>query len=128
MSAPKVTVTLVARLVEILEATPDRWMSAADLATEISGKDTETNRRRVRAIASAAGSGVVSWPGSPGYALWKRCTVDELHNCVSAYSSQTDEMRTRRDCYRIRLHREHPATIAANLPELRPSEQQLALL
>ena|SRR5690606_16960677 len=127
MAAPKIKPADVERLVEVLHAAPDRWVDAAALALHLYGHNTESKRRRVRAIANAAGSGVVSYPGSPGYALWARCTVDELHACVASYTSQTDEMRRRRDLYRIRLHREHPARFRDNDPDLRPSTEQLSL-
>lgn len=122
-SAPNVTVADVARLVQALEG--GAWMTAAELAAVLSGAATESSKRRIRAIASAAGSGVVSYPGSPGYRLWKACTVKDLHACVAAYSSQADEMRRRRDLYRVRLHRENPARIEPD-PSLAPSREQLA--
>ena len=98
MSAPTITAAEVERLVEVLDGAVG-WMIAAEVAMALWSRDSEANKRRVRAIASAAGAGVVSYPGSPGYKLWKRCTVDELHACVAAYTSQADEMRRRRDLY-----------------------------
>jgi hypothetical protein len=128
MSSPKVTPAEVERLIEALRVAPARWLSAADLSATLWGHCSEGTKRRVRALASAAGAGVVGYPGSPGYALWSRCTVDELHACVSAYTDQTDEMRRRRDQYRCRLHREHPARIVDRPAEIEPSSRQLALL
>ena len=128
MAAPTITAVDVERLVEVL-GTVGSWMTAADLSVALWGVDTEGNKRRVRAIASAAGAGVVSHPGSPGYKLWKSCTVDELHACVAAYTSQADEMRRRSDLYRMRLHREHPADLDRPTgAELRPAREQLTLL
>ncbi|MEY4489712.1 MAG: hypothetical protein RIQ79_2220 [Verrucomicrobiota bacterium] len=129
MSAPTITAYDVERLVDTLGALAD-WATAAQLSTILWGADNEGNKRRVRALASAAGSGVVSYPGSKGYKLWKLCTGDELHHCINAYTTQTDDMRRRRDLYRARLHREHPvpATRFQPDPSLRPSTEQLALL
>jgi hypothetical protein len=127
MSAPIVEAADVQRLVEVLDGAAG-WMIAAEIAVALWARDSEGNKRRVRAIASAAGAGVVSYPGSPGYKLWKRCTVDELHACVAAYTSQADEMRRRRDLYRMRLHREHPAKFDRPAPELTPTRGQITFL
>ncbi len=126
MAAPSITVADVQRLSEVL-ATAGAWMTAADLSVAIYGHETESTKRRVRATASAAGAGIVSFPGSPGYKLWKLCTVDELHACVAAYTSQADEMRRRRDLYRIRLHRETAVDHSRPSP-LQPTREQLTFL
>jgi len=130
MSAPVVTVREVEQLVQALQAErkeDEGWATADVLAMEIYGKNTETKKRRVRAAANSAGDGVVSYPGSPGYKLWRRCSVDELHACLASYNAQTLEMRRRRDLYRMRLHRENPASFREPV-EIRPSTEQLALL
>ncbi|MCS6244681.1 MAG: hypothetical protein H2172_16390 [Opitutus sp.] len=127
MSAPTITAADVKRLVEVLDGATG-WMIAAEVAVALWSRDSEANKRRVRAIASAAGAGVVSYPGSPGYKLWTRCTVDELHACVAAYTSQADEMRRRRDLYRMRLHRQYPANFDRPAPELKPSQGQITFL
>ena len=126
MGEPVIEAADVERLIEALSAATD-WMLAADLAARIYGAPTETNKRRVRAAAAAAGDGVVSYPGSRGYKLWRRCTVDELHACLASWQAQTEDMRRRRDLYRMRLHREHPATFRED-PSLRPSSEQLVML
>jgi hypothetical protein len=127
MSAPTIEAVDVERLVAVLEDAAG-WMVAAEVAVALWSRDSDANKRRVRAIASAAGAGVVSYPGSPGYKLWKRCTVDELHACVAAYTSQADEMRPRRELYRMRLHREHPMKFDRPAPELVPTRGQLSFL
>lgn len=129
MGAPTITAYDVERLVDTLGALAD-WATAGQLSTILWGADTEGNKRRVRALASAAGSGVVSYPGSKGYKLWKLCTTDEIHACIAAYTAQTEDMRRRLTLYRVRLHRENPAPAARFAPDpaLRPSNEQLALL
>ena len=126
MGEPVIEAADVERLIEALSAATD-WMLAADLAFFNDTATTETNKRRVRAAAAAAGDGVVSYPGSRGYKLWRRCTVDELHACLASWQAQTDDMRRRRDLYRMRLFREHPATFRED-PSLRPSSEQLVML
>lgn len=126
MSAPAVRACDVAALVATLGESRC-WQTAEELSVALFGGVSEAKKRRVRAIASAAGSGIVSYPGSPGYKLWQHCTVDELHACVSAYSSQTDDMRRRRDLYRARLHREHAGQSCNATEALRPTREQLGL-
>lgn len=126
MSAgPTVTPADVERLVAVLS--DGAWATAATLAAAIYGAPTEAHKRRVRAIASASAPGIVSWPGSPGYKLLSACTVAELHACVDAYGSQTDDMRRRRDLYRRALYRRHPAKPTPD-PALRPAREQLTFL
>lgn len=126
--APKVTTEDVERLVCVLR-TATGWLTAAALAQALFGKESEQAKRRVRAIASAAGAGVVSYPGSPGYRLWTACTADEVQACFAAYRSQIDEMERRRDQYRARPHRECPVDFSGGPdPDLRPSREQLTLL
>lgn len=125
MSAPAITPDDVERLIGVLSV--GDWMTAAEISVALYAADTEANKRRIRAIASASAPGVVSYPGSPGYKLWERCTADELHACINAYTTQTDDMRRRRDLYRRRLHRENPASFAPD-PALRPTREQLTLL
>lgn len=118
MSAPEITIADVQALVTALERSAEQWLTAADLATLLHGTPTESAKRRIRAAASAAGSGVVSYPGSPGYALWTRCSADEIHACIAAWTSQTDEMRRRRDLYRLRLHTGRPHASATATGQL----------
>lgn len=125
---PKVTQSEVERLVTLLNAATDNRMLASELATAMWGQSTDNLKRRVRAIAAAAGTGVISYPGSPGYALWKRCSVDELHACLGAWNDQINDMTQTRDAIRIRLHQENPANFESNIPALRPREEQLSLI
>lgn len=126
MSAPKITPAHVERLIAVLGEEKE-WATAEDLAKKLHGDASETKKRLVRAAAAAAGDGVVSYPGSPGYKLWRLCTVDELHACLASWQAQTEDMRRRRDLYRMRLFREHPATFRED-PALRPSSEQLVML
>lgn len=125
MPGPAVTPADAERLVQALNV--GGWLTAAQLGLAIYGADTEATKRRVRAIASACAPGVVSYPGSPGYKLWQLCTAEELHHCINAYTTQTDDMRRRRDLYRRRLHRENPAHHVPD-PALRPTREQLTFL
>lgn len=53
--------------------------------------DTGWDERLVRALSRAARPRVVSYPGSPGYKLWNRCTVEELDKCIRAYRAVRDD-------------------------------------
>jgi hypothetical protein len=121
-AAPAVSVRDVQRLVKVLEAAPD-WLSAEALANALFGKTTETAKRKVRSIANAAGDAVFSYPGSPGYRLWERCTVEEIRHGLDAWDAQIRDMRLRSVHFRRRYFRAHPATIKPD-PELRPSQEQ----
>lgn len=59
-------------------------LSAAELAVIFYGNDSETSKRRIRAIAKAARPRVVSFPGSDGYDLWSRCTQPEILHAIEA--------------------------------------------
>ncbi|HEY0966968.1 MAG TPA: hypothetical protein VGD88_06235 [Opitutaceae bacterium] len=126
MSAPKITARDVQRLVAVLGEQTE-WATAAELAVLIYGTPSESNKRRIRLAAAAAGDGVVSYPGSPGYKLWRHCTFEEKYACPASFNAQITDMKIRRDMYRARLHREYPAQFNPT-PELRPSREQLALL
>lgn len=72
------------------------WMTAAQL--EIAASGTK-NDRKIRAIARAAAPGIFSYPGSPGYKLWKECTIDEIRHGLAAMESQIRDMTLRRALY-----------------------------
>lgn len=103
---------LVAALVEMTAQPPDTpngsrnrpagWFTAAEIATKL-GDDWSD--REVRKVASAAGAGIVSFPGSPGYKLWGECTVAEIDHCIDAFESQARDMIKRAHGYRLAYHR-----------------------
>lgn len=121
-AAPAVTARDVERLVEVLAAAPD-WLPAEALANALFGKSSETTKRKVRAIANAAGAAVFSFPGSPGYRLWERCSLEELQHGLDAWDAQIRDMRLRSFHFRRRLFRSRPAAIKPD-PTLRPSQEQ----
>ena len=85
--APKVKPEEIERVVDILRA-GGSWMTAAEIAM----CDDSFNERRLRAIAEAAGSRILSWPGSPGYRLTSQATIEEVNHAVDALTSQSKKM------------------------------------
>ena len=67
-------------------------LTAAQLSVFMFTQDTEGNRRRVRAIASAARPRIVSFPGSNGYDLWERCSEADLKHGIAAIRRQASSM------------------------------------
>jgi hypothetical protein len=90
-AARNITTDDVARLVTALQAA-SRPLTAAQLSVFMFAKDTEGNRRRVRAIASAGRPRIVSFPGSNGYDLLERCTQAELKHGIAAIRRQATSM------------------------------------
>jgi hypothetical protein len=81
------------------------WLTAREIAGQMFGQETETAQRRVRAIASAARPAVVSFPGSLGYNLWERCTLEEINNGIESLESQGKDMIRQANVYRMAYHR-----------------------
>lgn len=125
-AGPSISPEDVARLVKVLETAPG-WLTAAALSQALFGNEAESGKRRIRAIANAAGDAIVSYPGSPGYRLWQRCTIEELETCHAAWNAQIEDMERRRALFVRRLYRAHPAKFAPD-PALRPTREQLTLL
>lgn len=104
VSAPKIAPEDVERLVSALDQAGGR-MSGTELAERIYGQGTEGLKRRVRAIAKAARPRVVSFPGSDGYQLWERCTIEEIQHGIEALESQGKDMIREANIFRMALHR-----------------------
>jgi hypothetical protein len=88
---PDVAPEDVARLVAILSKADD-WLTSREIAAQIG---PPANERSIRAAASAACPQVLSYPGSPGYKLMSRCTVQEIQHAIAAFQSQGNEMLKR---------------------------------
>jgi quinol monooxygenase YgiN len=99
--APAVSLREVEMLVDVLGGI-GRWSTASDLATHLGAG---YNDRKVRAIAAAAMPQIVSYPGSPGYKLFRDCTVEEINHCIEAFESQGRDMLKRALLYRQAYHR-----------------------
>ncbi len=108
--APQATAEEVEWLVVVLKAHMNDvpkakgWLTAAQIE-KLSGG--EKNERDIRKIARAAGHGIVSYPGSPGYKLWSECTVDEISHAISAIDSQIKDMTVRRAMYERAYHAQY---------------------
>lgn len=108
--APEITPEEVEWLVVVLKAhmhdvEKDKgWLTATQIE-KLSGGTK--NERRIRKIARAAGHGIVSYPGSPGYKLWSECTVDEIAHCLNSFQSQIDDMKVRRYGYSQAYHAQY---------------------
>ena len=79
-------------------------MTAGEIAERMFGRTSDTLERRVRKIASTARPAVVSFPGSPGYNLWERCTVDEINHGIESLESQGRDMIRQAHIYRVAYH------------------------
>ncbi len=88
----------VERLVNALVAA-GKPLTAAQLSVFLFAVDTDGNRRRVRAIASAGRPRIVSFPGSNGYELLERCSEDELRHGIAAIRTQSSAMHRDADLY-----------------------------
>ncbi len=77
------------------------WLTAAQIAREIE----DMTDRKVRKVASASAPKIVSFPGSPGYKLFDRCSVDEIDHCIHATESQGNDMIKRAVLYRTAYHK-----------------------
>ena len=97
----------VERLVNALVAAGEP-MTAGRLAVFLFAVDTEGNRRRVRAIASAGRPRIVSFPGSNGYELLERCSEEELRHGIAAIRTQSSAMHRDADLYQGACDRRFP--------------------
>lgn len=101
LPAPKISADEVASLVNVLRAA-EGWLTAQEIAEKLGRKPTF--ERKVRAIASVAAPQVVSFPGSPGYTLLSRCTLEQINHCIDAFESQGRDMYKRALLYRRAYH------------------------
>lgn len=120
LPAPEVTPEQVEQLVAVLvigaktEPKNERerkrieagWMTAEEIAAQI----PDATERSVRRIASAAAPAVVSFPGSPGYKIWAKCSVDEINHAIEAFESQARDMIKRAHLFRQAYHRRFRAS------------------
>lgn len=97
--APIVSPDDVRAVVDALKTCAE-WLTAAEIAFFTGFTD-----RKVRQIAAAAMPQIVSFPGSPGYRLFERCTVEEINHCIEAFESQGRDMMKRAILYRQAYHR-----------------------
>lgn len=102
--APPVEKADVECLLRVLR-TGEGWMTAKEIAEKLYGRTTDTLERRVRATASTARPAVVSFPGSPGYNLWERCTVEEINHGIASLESQGKDMIRQAHVYRVAYYR-----------------------
>lgn len=101
---PVVAMEDVRRLVEAL-LNAGKNLSGEELAARLWGRSTESAKRKVRAIAKVARPRVVSFPGSNGYDLWERCTVEQIQHGIEALESQGKDMIKEANVYRMAYHR-----------------------
>lgn len=86
---------------EFIEKLRDRgWVTSVQL-----GANTESQKRKLRAIAEHANGAIVSYPGSPGYKLLDSCTLAELRRGDSAMRSQLKKMAAKWKPIWRRMHR-----------------------
>lgn len=110
VATPQATAEEVEWLVVVLKAhmhdnPKDKgWLTAAKIEKLSGGTQ---NERDIRKIARAAGHGIVSYPGSPGYKLWSECTVEEIAHCLNSFQSQIDDMKVRHYGYAQAYHAQY---------------------
>lgn len=63
-------------------------LTAGEICAKKGWPITETNKRKIRATASAAFPGIISFVGSAGYKLLKDCTLDELWAADAALAKE----------------------------------------
>lgn len=110
--APVATIEDVERVVWVLnradefqrpgERPNNGWLTAREIASALEDDMTD---RKIRKVASASVPQIVSYPGSPGYKLFSRCTVDEINHCINAFESQGKDMIKRAILYRTAYHK-----------------------
>ena len=96
--APKVRPEEIERVLAIL-AKSGKWMTALEIAQEHG-----LTYRKVRAIAAAAGDRILSFPGSPGYRLFRQATIEEVSRAIDATEHQAHEMMRRSIAWRRAYH------------------------
>lgn len=99
VAAPVATTEEVEWLVGLLEG--KGWLTAAKLEAIAQGTK---NDRKIRAIARAATPGIFSYPGSPGYKMFRECSIEEVRHGLAAMDSQIRDMTVRRACYERAFH------------------------
>lgn len=87
----------VERLVNTLKAYGK--LTAAQICVKWALPITDNNKRKIRAIASAARPGIVSFPSSGGYKLAKDCTLAEVDAAISAWDAQVREATINKKLY-----------------------------
>lgn len=95
--APEVTQVEIDRLINFLDGRG--WTKRRDIEAA-----TGLDERKVRAIARAARPRIISWPGSPGYRLWRDAAGNERLRAIDAFRSQEDDMRESRIIYERAYH------------------------
>lgn len=97
--APEVSSADIGLLLNILRAAG--WIKAASIATDyrflqhFPGMKPDAAERKIRAIASASGGQVLSYPGSPGYKLTLEATIEEIQTGLNKLRHQAGEMDRR---------------------------------
>jgi hypothetical protein len=103
---PTVNPSDVALLAVILST--GEWMLAREIAVNwrwlevYPQKETQSRQawitaqeRKIRAVASASGGSVISYPGAPGYRLHSCATSEEIKTAVAKLRHQSAEMHAR---------------------------------
>lgn len=74
-------------------------MTAAQICLRWGWPATDNNKRKVRAIASAARPGIVSFPASGGYKLAQDCTLAEIDSAIRSWEAQIREATVNKKLY-----------------------------
>lgn len=75
-------------------ATTSEWMSAEGLLRWMGWPLSESNRRKLRALAEASKGKIASGPGTPGYKLTRHVSPEELH-LIEGLRTQAERMTKR---------------------------------
>lgn len=104
--APSVDPSEIARMCLLLEGAG--WLTAEQIALPMFHRDqhvcpvtafdnavSESDKRRIRAIANASDGRILSYPGSKGYKLTRQATVEEINTATAKLRHQAGEMQQR---------------------------------
>ncbi len=93
--APKISALEIETMMSALRG--HDWQTAADL-----GAHTEGEKRRLRAVAEAAGARIIS--GARGYRLTREVSLDEFRQCRARLMSFADGIRERVRALDVEYH------------------------
>lgn len=96
-AAAVATAAEVEKLVQTLRE--NGKMTAAQICLKWGWPATDNNKRKVRAIASAARPGIVSFPASGGYKLAQDCTLAEIDGAIRSWDAQIREATVNKKLY-----------------------------
>jgi hypothetical protein len=84
------------------------WLKADELLVKLGEIPTETNKRKIRKLASSSNGLIIS--GKPGYKHIRHSTIEEIEHAANWLEHQAVEMGDRARAIRRMRHNYHPTT------------------